>query len=209
MIFRARRSQTPPAAAAHLLTLLASLVCSALWHHNAQALPFLPAIPKGTISVHLQPGTEGSAESLARLAFTLPVRVRHERHEVRFAPLDGLELPAEVRETAAPGAGEPGVVTLRGVERPDGDRGPWTVDLHAALDTEAGRNSLQVALEEPGGRVRAASSGSRFPAADGSVGFRARAYGQWNEDPVAVRVAWYALEEEGALRFVLENVPLR
>lgn len=172
-----------------------------------------PSSRRARLHVHLEAEDGAPLDRLETLSFALPVRLRHDRRTVRFGPFASparLDLPLEaavVSETDPPGGEEH--VTLRALERPDGDRGPWMVDLLARLRGETARNSIAVGLETADGTVRAAAGGSRFPGADGTVGFLARAYGQWEEPPVAVRVTWFGLEEEGHLTFELVDVPLR
>jgi len=153
------------------------------------------------LSLHLEPEDEGAAERLSRLAFVLAIRLRYDRGEVTFEALDALELPVA--------KGDDERVTLHGVTPPEEGRGPWVVDVTARLNGDVALNSLSVLLDRADGTARAASAGSRFPSADGRVALSARAYGRWEEPPVAVRVAWFRQEEEGELAFELKDVPLR
>jgi len=160
------------------------------------------------VQIHLEPEGDAAGEGLAELAFTLPVRLLRARREVRFEDLAGLDLPAS-REVPRPGQATPDRVTLRAVDREGGDQGPWVVDLLATLSSAVAQDSLAVVLLAADGTARPASAGTRFPGADGTVGLRARAYGRWEESPVAVAVSYFDRHEDGELTFTLRGIPLR
>lgn len=160
------------------------------------------------LEIHLEPDDPQAAEHLEELSFNLPVTLRHDRQAVEFVDLAELELPAtrEIARTRAEGADR---VTLRSVTRPDGEQGPLVVDVLAQLDGESAVQSVAVVLLFEDGTAQHASVGSRFPSADGTLGLRARAWGRQEKPPVAVRVTWLRVEEEGELAFSLKGIPLR
>jgi len=160
------------------------------------------------IDVHLEPDDPEAIEHLEELSFTLPVRLQHDRQVVVFDALAELELPVtrEVKRASGAAADQ---VTLRAVERPDGDHGPLVVDVLTRLEGETAGRSLAVVLLFEDGTALPASTGSRFPSADGTLGLRARAWGRREKPPVGIRVSWFRVEEEGDLEFSLSGIPLR
>ncbi|MFV1958821.1 MAG: hypothetical protein ACC662_05340 [Planctomycetota bacterium] len=182
----------------------AALRTNTTWGVSSGALAARMTIP-------LEPEGKETTERLAELSFELPVRLRHDRRQVRFVVGRNRTLPetrvVAGREGLSPG-GE-GSVTLRSVGRPDGGRGPWVVELSARLGGGAAAQSLQVLLEGADGTLHRSYGGSRFPAADGQIELTARTYGRWAEAPVAVRVYWFGAESEGSFVFRLKGVPLR
>jgi hypothetical protein len=160
------------------------------------------------VTLPLDPEDPAAEERLAALRFDLPVRLRHDRREVRFV-LAG-DLPRTLGETGAPAEEDaPGSVTLRRVHQPDGARGPWVVEASAVFPGETARQSLEAVLETAAGEHRHATAGGRSESADGRVDLVGRAYGWSDGPPVAVRVSWFTREEEGTLPFALADVPLR
>lgn len=160
------------------------------------------------VQIHLDPEEGATGESLSELSFTLPVRILRDRREVRFEPLADLALPA-TREVVRDQPAAPDRVTLRALERPGGDTGPWLADVLARLASPVAQDSLAVVLVTADGSGQPAAGGTRFPGADGTVGLRARAYGRWEEPPVAAVVSFFDQQEDGELHFRLHGIPLR
>lgn len=161
------------------------------------------------VQIHLEPTSEEVQPRLEVLAFELPLRIRHQRRALRFST-DG-ELPRTLRLDEAMDPHETATerIVLEALERPEAERGPWTVRLTAHLQGTIAQRSLDVRLERSDGTLQPAYAGSRFPSADGRLELTARAYGMGDEAPVAVRVRWFAAEERGTLSFRLTEVELR
>ena len=169
---------------------------------------YSPSARSVRIDVELEPDDPQAIEHLEELSFTLPVRLQHDRQEIVFTGLADLELPVTRELPRTPGAGVDRV-TLRAVDRPDGEQGPLVVDVLTQLQGKTAAGSLAIVLMYEDGTAQPASTGSRFPSADGTLGLRARAWGRREELPVAIRVTWFRVEEEGKLAFTLSGVPLR
>ena len=169
---------------------------------------FSPSARTVRIDLDLEPDDPEAIEHLEELSFALPVRLQHGRRDVVFEGLADLTLPATREVARASGAGVDRV-TLHAVERPDGEGGPLVVDVRTQLEGETAASSVNIVLQYGDGTAQPASTGSRFPSADGTLGLRARAWGRREEGPVAVRVTWFTVEEEGQVAFSLSGIPLR
>jgi hypothetical protein len=169
---------------------------------------FSPSSRTVRIDVDLEPDDPEAIEHLEELSFVLPVRLQHGRRDVVFEGLADLTLPATRELARASGEGVDRV-TLHAVERPDGEEGPLVVDVRTQLEGKTAASSVNVVLQYGDGTAQPASTGSRFPSADGTLGLRARAWGRRESGPVAVRVTWFTMEEEGQVAFSLSGIPLR
>jgi len=156
----------------------------------------------GRFPLHLEGDGEG-VDTLSRLAFRLPLRLRHARRlEVFEAPFD--DLPRK----SAPAGG--GTLTLESVTPPPGGQGAWGARVVARLPGAIATSSLQLWFRRPDGVRRAGSMGSVFPSADGRLEVSARAFlGQGGVSPDAIVLIWFEQEDHGTLAFELKDVPLR
>jgi hypothetical protein len=162
------------------------------------------------LSVALEPAAEGVEERLATLDLSLPLRVRHERRQVRFAPL--ADLPRTLDEQGEPAeAGARGTVTLASLTAAEGRKDAWIVDLSAVPTTAPGRESLDAYLiTGEGARRRVWISGGRSTtSADGRLRLVGRCYGTGEAPPTALEVVWFEREGEGEVLLTLRDVPLR
>ena len=162
-----------------------------------------------TTTVYLEPADTGCQERLGALELRVPMRLRYDVATVAFDDLG--TLPACLGpdgKAAKPGSNES--VQLHSVERADGGAGQWVVDFTATLLEEGAQQTLEAFLVEADGtQQRVSVYGGRSIAADGTLRITARAYRGSTSKPRGVRVTWFRREEEGALRFRLEGVPLR
>lgn len=162
-----------------------------------------------TTTVHVEPAEAGCKEHLAALEVSIPMYLRHDPatvvlDDIKDAPrclgIDGKE--------AKPGTDES--VQFHSVKEVEGGRGQWVVDFTATLLAAGAQQTVQAHLIEPDGSLRRVNVyGGRSIAADGTVRITARAYRGTNGRPKGVRVSWFRREEQGSLRFRLEDIPLR
>jgi hypothetical protein len=164
---------------------------------------------RARLTLHLDPPETGEAEEhLEALSFRLPLRLRRDPRRLRLDA--ALERPLTLGvdgQTAE--SGSPGSFTLEELDQPDGEQGPWVAYVVARLPGETARRSVQAYLEAADGTLRPTVAGARTQSADGVLRLTLRAYGRWEDPPVAVHVEWFGTEEEGALDFALVGVPLR
>jgi hypothetical protein len=159
-------------------------------------------------TVALEPPPEGE-ERLAALDLVLPLRLRHERHAVRFAT-EGL--PQTLDENGKPAAdGAKGTVTLTSVTPAEGRADAWVADLSAVFTSAAARESAEVwCTTTSGARRRLWLSGGRStPDPDGRLRLVGRAFGVPEKTLAEVVVVWFDRESEGELAVTLKDVPLR
>jgi hypothetical protein len=165
---------------------------------------------RAELNVALEPAAEGAEERLATLELAVPLRVRHERRAVRFAPLTGL--PRTLDEQGKPAeAAARGSMTLASVTSAEGRKDTWLVDLSAVLSTATGRESVDAYLVTgDGAKWRVVTAGVRSTtSADGRVRLVGRCYGTGETPPAALEVVWFEREGEGEALFTLRDVPLR
>lgn len=162
------------------------------------------------LNVALEPAAEGAEERLATLELAVPLRLRHERRAVRFAPLTGL--PRTLDEQGKPAeAAARGTVTLASVVPAEGRKDAWLVDVSCVLMTAAGRESVEAYLvtsDAARRRVWMASSRSTT-SADGRLRIVGRCERTGELPPTAVEVVWFEREGEGEAVLTLKDVPLR
>ncbi len=160
--------------------------------------------------ISLEPGEPGAAERLARLELIFPMRLRHERHELVFAPLEGLPRTLDEQGRASE-AGKRGSVTLEAFGPAEGRSDAWTVELACVLASAAARASVEAWLELDSGQRRRLwiAGGRSTTSADGRLRLVGRAHGVGPQGPRAVRVVWFERESEGEVALALEDVPLR
>lgn len=168
-----------------------------------------PATRSVELTVALEPPPEGE-ERLATLDLVLPLRLRHERHAVRFAPLDGL--PRTLDENGKPAeAGAKGTVTLASVAPAEGRGDTWIADLSTVFTTGGARESAEIwCTAASGARRRLWISGGRSTSGtDGRMKLVGRAFGVPDKSLADVVVVWFDRESEGDLAVTLRDVPLR
>jgi hypothetical protein len=161
----------------------------------------------GRFQVHLQPlsspGEEPApADELASLDFRLPVRLRYDRRETSF-PAPFADLPARVAVS------DEEEVSLLEVVAPTAGYGPWVARVAARLARPVSLDGLDVWFETVEGHRVLAFGGTRFPSADGRLELTARAHLGTDARAAAVLVVYFREEEQGALAFHLQGVPLR
>jgi len=162
-----------------------------------------------TTTVYLEPADTDCQERLGALELRVPMRLRYDVATVVFDDLDRLPVcrgpDGKPRE---PGTDES--VQLHGVEQADAGRGPWVVDFTATLLAPGAQQTLEAFLVDADGALqRVGVYGGRSIAADGTMRITGRAYRGATGRPKGLRVGWFRREEEGTLRFRLEDVPLR
>jgi hypothetical protein len=162
------------------------------------------------LTLTVETGDPATEEALASAEVQVRLRIRHGREEARFEDLGAL--PATRTASRARGAeGKPGRVTLEEFG-PDADHPGWWVGrLTASLPPGVAAESVVPALESTDGSVRALFDyGTRSVGSDGVVGLTVRAAGlPPGVAPKALVVSWLAREGQGAVAFVLKDVPLR
>ncbi len=160
--------------------------------------------------VSLEPSEPEAADRLARLELAFPMRLRHERHELVFEPLEGLPRTLDEQGRASE-AGKRGSVTLEAFGPAEGRNDAWTVELACVLTSVAARASVEAWLELDSGQRRRLwiAGGRSTTSADGRLRLVGRAHGVGPQRPRAVRVVWFERESEGEVALTLEDVPLR
>lgn len=162
-----------------------------------------------TTTVHIEPAEAGCKEQLGALEVTVPMRLRHGLAAVEVNDL--AQLPVCLGpdgKAAKPGTNES--VQVHDISRAEGSRGQWVVDFTATLTDEGAQRTLEAFLIEPDGALRRVSVyGGRSIGADGTVRITARAYRGRAGRPKGLKVTWFRREEQGRLRFRLEDIPLR
>jgi hypothetical protein len=160
------------------------------------------------VTVALDP-PEGGVERLATLDVVLPLRLRHERHAARFAPVDAL--PKTIDERGRPAeAGTKGTVTLVSVAPVEGRTDAWIAELSAVLSSATARESAEAWFRAAGNPPRRLwIGGGRTTGPDGRLRLVGRAFGVKEPELDEILVAWFDRESEGELAVTLTNVPLR
>ncbi len=162
-----------------------------------------------TTTVHLEPAEVDCKQMLAALELSVQMRLQHDRVTVKLDDLS--KTPCCLGpdgKPAKPGSNES--VQFHSVAQAEGGRGQWVVDFTATLLDEKARRNLQAFLVEEDGSTRQVSVyGGRSIGADGTVRITARAYRGTRGKPKALRVSWFRREEQGSLRFRIEDIPLR
>ena len=160
-------------------------------------------------------GTSGAeaSETLSEARISIRLRVRHGKEEVRFDDLAGLPATKVVAPPPPP-RGLPtsgGKVTLESLD-PDPDHAGWWLGrLVVRLPPGVPGESVLPLVELSDGSVRALFDyQTRSVASDGVMQLTVRTAGlPVGASPKAVTVSWLAGEGQGAVTFVLKDVPLR
>ncbi|MDJ0523659.1 MAG: hypothetical protein QNJ90_16435 [Planctomycetota bacterium] len=163
-----------------------------------------------TTTVHVEPAEADCKEHLAALELSVPVmHLRHDRAVVELPDITKVPLCLGVDgKPAKPGTNES--VQFHSIQEVEGGRGQWVVDFTATLTAESAQQTLEAFLVESDGTLRRVNVyGGRSIGADGTVRITARAYRGTSGKPKSLRVSWFRREEQGSIRFRLENVPLR
>ena len=161
------------------------------------------------LTVHLEPGDPQAAPRLAVLELSLPVTLRHD-----LAVVD-VELGGGLPRTLGPGGapvadGTDGSIRVESLEEVAGSPGEWVVEIIATLQDDFAQRTLETFVLDPDGSVsRLGVYGGRSRSADGTLRLTARAYRGTRGKPKALRAVWYRREEQGTLRFRLEDIVLR
>jgi len=160
-------------------------------------------------TVYLEPAEADCALRLGALEVSVPMHLQHDPAWVELRDLTKAPTCLGTDGKVAK-AGTDESVQFHSVEEVAGTRGQWVVDFTATLLVEAARRSLQAFLVEEDGTLRQVSVyGGRSIGADGTVRITARTWRGTRGKPRGLRVTWFRREEEGSLRFRLENIPLR
>jgi hypothetical protein len=154
-------------------------------------------------------GTEG--DRVAVLEVSMRIRARHAPQEVVFGALAGEQpWPRSQTVPAADGRGAT-KVTLESFG-PDPEREGWAMGVvTAVLARGVPPESVGAAVQTAdGGRRALVELGSRVAGSDGVLRLTVRAPGlDGSSPPEAVRVFWWTREDDFAVPFRLENIPLR
>ncbi len=162
-----------------------------------------------TTTVHIEPAEAGCKEHLGALEVRVPMRLRYDLATVTLADIAAVPtcLGADGK-SAKPGTNES--VQIHSIAEAEGGRGQWVVDFTATLVDESAQKTLQAYLIEADGTLRRVSVyGGRSIGADGTVRITARAYRGTTGKPKGLQVTWFRRQEQGSLRFRLEDIPLR